>query len=400
MLTGGLGDDILRGGLGNDIYIFNRGDGHDLIDESAFAVTDGGVTTTEYGADDFAMETQTAWSGGKNSHAFEVNVWVSDSRTGAKINALEGGDDILQFGNWIDISDLIVNTNGTDATSDLIIELQPVTEGGEITDSVTIDNWGTPEFRVETIRFSNGFVLDVSNIGYATTGDETDNEITTAGVTLTSGNGAWLSGGAGNDTLTGSAAADILMGGVGADRLEGGNGNDTYVFGRGDGADTIKDTGSTAVGSSYAPGGDKLLFGVGITIEDLILRKDGTAMNIYVADDQDMSVPLTELTDVVTVENWSSVGNRIELLQFFNGLDFDVSEIANTYLGADVTGPTATETPLDDTLNGSSLADWMDGFLGNDVLNGNAGNDFMFGRDGDDTLNGGNGDDIMTGGRG
>ncbi len=398
VLTGGLGDDILRGGLGNDIYIINRGDGHDLIDESAFAVTDGGVTTTEYGADDFAMETQTAWSGGKNSHAYEVNVWVSDSRTGAKINALEGGDDVLQFGNWIDISDLVVNTEGTGATSDLIIELQPVTEGGEITDSVTIDNWGTPEFRVETIRFSNGFVLDVSNIGYATTGDETDNVITTAGVTLSIGDGAWLSGGAGNDTLTGSAYADILMGGVGADRLEGGNGNDTYVFGRGDGVDTINDTGSTAVGSSYAPGGDKLLFGIGITIEDLILQRDGTAMNIYVADDQDMSVPLSELTDVVTVENWSNTGNRIELLQFFNGLDFDVSEIANTYLGADVTGPTATETPVDDTLNGSSLADWMDGFLGNDVLNGNAGNDFMFGRDGNDTLNGGNGDDIMTGG--
>jgi Ca2+-binding RTX toxin-like protein len=399
VLTGGLGDDVLRGGLGNDTYIFSRGDGHDTIDESAFTVRAGGDTTTEYGADDFAMETQTAWTGGKNSHAYDVNVWVSDSRTGAKISALEGGDDVLQFGNWIDISDLIVNTNGTGATDDLIIELQPVTESGEITDSVTIDNWGTPEFRVETLRFSNGFVLDVSAVGYALTGDETGNVITTTDVMQLNNDGAWLSGGAGNDTLIGSAYADILMGGTGEDRLEGGVGNDTYVFGRGDGADTIFDAGSTAVGNDSANlGGDKLLFGVGITIEDLILHKDGDAMSIYVADDRDMSVPLTELTDSVTVEGWNAGGNRIELLQFFNGLDFDISEITNTYLGSDVLGNTALETPVDDTLNGSASADWIDGFFGNDVLNGNNGNDFIFGRDGDDTMSGGNGDDIMAGG--
>lgn len=401
VLTGGLGDDILRGGLGNDIYIFNRGDGHDVIDESAFNVTDGGETTTEYGADDFSVETQTFNTGGKGAYDYEANVWVSDSRTGASIEALEGGDDVLQFGNWIDIADLIVDTDGTGETANLIIELQPVTEDGEITDSVTIDNWGTPEFRVETIRFSNGFVLDVSAVGYATTGDDTDNVITTTDVTLQNGDGAWLAGGAGNDTLVGSAYADILMGGSGEDRLEGGAGNDTYVFGRGDGADTIFDSGSTAVGSDNANlGGDKLLFGVGITIEDLILHKDGDAMSIYVANDGDMSVPLSELTDSVTIEGWNAAANRIELLQFFNGLDFDISEIANTYLGADVLGDTALETPVDDTLNGSASSDWIDGFFGDDVLNGNNGDDFIFGRDGDDTMNGGNGDDIMAGGNG
>ncbi|WP_217642137.1 calcium-binding protein [Aliiroseovarius crassostreae] len=399
VLTGGLGDDILRGGLGNDVYIFNRGDGHDLIDESAFSVTDGGVTNTEYGADDFAMETQTAYTGGKNSHAYEVNVWVSDSRTGASIDALEGGDDVLQFGNWIDIGDLIVNTDGTGATSNLVIELEPVTADGEIEDSVTIENWGTPEFRVETIRFANGFVLDVSSIGYATTGDETDNTITVDTSTLAAGEGAWLAGGAGADTITGTAADDILVGGTDADRLEGGAGNDTYVIERGDGADRVLDSGSSAVGSSYNPGGDALLFGAGITIEDLILQRDGDDMRVYVADQDDLSIPLTEISDNVTIENWSNTQNRVELLQFTNGLDFDVSEIENTYLGADVTGDSVLETPVNDTLNGSASADWIDGFAGDDVLNGLGGDDFIFGRDGEDSLNGGGGDDILAGGK-
>ncbi len=398
VLTGGLGDDILRGGLGNDTYIFNRGDGHDTIDESAFSVTDGGTTTTEYGANDFDVETQTFSTGGKWPSSYEQNVWVSESRTGASVSALEGGDDIVQFGNYIDISDLIVVTNGTGETADLVVELAPVAEGEDITDSITITNWGTPEFRVETFRFANGFTLDVSSIGYAFTGDEGDNAINTNGVTFTNGDGAWLVGGEGEDTLTGSAQGDILVGGVGNDRMEGGQGDDIYVYSRGDGADTILDTGSNAIGTDPNNlGGDKLLFGVGITIEDLILHRDGNTMNIYVADQDDMSIPLTELTDVVSVENWNSAGNRIELLQFFNGLDFDVSEITNTYLGADLTGAGA-DTPVNDTLNGSNSADWMDGFAGDDILNALGGDDFIFGREGDDTLNGGNGDDILAGG--
>lgn len=400
ILTGGSGDDILYGGLGNDIYIFNRGDGHDLIDESAFSVADGGVTITENGADDFSMEAQTDWTGGKNSHAYEVNVWVSDSRTGATIEVLEGGDDVLQFGNWIDIGDLIVNTDGTGGASNLVIELEPVTADGAIEDSVTIENWGTPEFRVETIRFANGFVLDVSQIGFATAGDEANNTITVDTSILTSGEGAWLAGGAGADTITGTTADDILVGGTDADRMEGGTGNDTYVFERGDGADTLLDSGSSAVGSSYDPGGDALLFGAGITIEDLILQRDGNDMRVYVADQNDLSTPLSEITDSVTIESWNNTQNRVELLQFTNGFDFDVSGIVNTYLGADLTGATTPEVPINDTLDGSASADWIDGFAGDDILSGLGGDDFIFGRDGEDSLNGGGGDDILAGGSG
>lgn len=333
VLVGGEGNDILRGGLGNDTYIFNRGDGHDTIDESIFSISEGGTTTTETGIHDFVTETQTHSTGGKWPSTYEVNVWVSDSRTGATIEALEGGDDVLQFGAFIDIGDLIVQSQENGANDSLAIELAPVVDGEEIIDSITIENWNVDEFRIETFRFANGFVLDVSDVGAATTGDDEANILSAADMNLEGDEGAWLAGGDGDDTLTGSDQNDILIGGAGADRLEGGNGDDTYVFSRGDGLDVIADSGSSAVGSNTgALGGDRLLFDTGITIEDLILHRDGSDLTIFVGDDADMSVPLTELEDGITIENWANSDNRVELLQFFNGLDFDISEIENTYL--------------------------------------------------------------------
>ncbi|MGH8710004.1 MAG: calcium-binding protein [Burkholderiales bacterium] len=52
-----------------------------------------------------------------------------------------------------------------------------------------------------------------------------------------------LNGGDGNDTITGGEGDDTLIGGVGNDTLDGGNGADTYVHNRGDGSDTIADSG-------------------------------------------------------------------------------------------------------------------------------------------------------------
>lgn len=403
VLIGGAGDDILRGGLGNDTYIFNRGDGHDTIDEGTFSVTDGGVTSTEYGAEDFAVHTETAWTGGKHSYAYEKNVWISEARTGASVTALDGGDDVLQFGNYIDISDLLVSTDGTGASMDLIIELQPVMDGEDVTDSITVENWGTDEFKVETVRFSNGFSLDISDIEYAETGDADANQLTAAHLTWNwdlGPRGAWLVGLEGADTLTGSMYNDVLIGGADDDRVEGGSGNDTYVFGRGDGHDTIFDIYSTTVGTNSGDlGGDRLLFGAGIEIEDLILQRDGTSLNIFVSNRNDMSTPLADIEDVITVESWNVAANRIELLQFSNNFDFDLTNLTNTYLGQDVLGVDATD-PIDDTLDGSGYADWIDGFSGNDILNGHNGDDFIFGRDGDDVISGGNGKDIISAGDG
>ena len=50
---------------------------------------------------------------------------------------------------------------------------------------------------------------------------------------------AAIDGAGGNDTITGSAGDDRIIGGAGKDKLYGGEGNDTFVFGLGDGKDTV-----------------------------------------------------------------------------------------------------------------------------------------------------------------
>ncbi|MCD8212919.1 MAG: hypothetical protein LUC34_02510, partial [Campylobacter sp.] len=70
----------------------------------------------------------------------------------------------------------------------------------------------------------------------------------------------------GNDrdnSLKGNKGDDILIGGKGDDTLYGGDGNDTYVFGRGDGKDTIYNDDSTPNRR------DIIKFKEGITIDDL-----------------------------------------------------------------------------------------------------------------------------------
>ncbi len=383
VLTGGQGNDILKGGRGNDVYVFHRGDGHDTIDETAF----------EDVQETFTYETgnqiQQLVSSGKST----TTVWVNEVRTGTRIvnQAVEGGNDTLQFGRNVDVSDLILNT----VSGNLVIELLPLTVGAGIEDRMTINGWSTPQFRIETLRFANDFVVDVSMINYARTG-------TTANETIdaSSDQESWLGGGSGNDVLNGSSKADILLGGADADTLNGGAGDDIYVVNRGEGKDRITDTGSSVVGTDATnPGGDKMLFGTGITVEDLILQRVGNDLNVYIGDDTALTTPLDQMSDVVTISNWASATSRVEVFQFFDGMDFDFSSLTNTYLGADLLR-TGTAAPSHDNLIGSSDADWIDGFAGNDTLNAASGDDFLLGRDGDDHLEGGDDDDVLSGGNG
>lgn len=376
VITGGVGNDILNGGRGNDVYHFNRGDGHDTINEAVLG-TESVQESYTYTED--VLQTV---SDGKGSY----QVWVNETRTGHRtvLRAVDGGEDTIQFGRYIDVANVMLERSGTD----MVISLLPLS-GTEVTDSITIKEWTTPEYRVETLRFINDFAVDIADIVDARKGTS-GNDVLTANAT----DATWLGGGAGDDTLTGSSAADVLHGAAGADTLNGGAGDDVYIFGRGDGKDTLTDSGSAGVGTDKSrPGGDKLLFGTNITMEDLVLQRSGEDMVVYLRDRTNPEGALSALTDSLTVKNWSDAVNRLEVFQFFDGKDFDVSEISNTYLGQD-----GQDTA--DTLTGSANADWMDGFAGNDTLNAGAGKDFVQGGSGNDSIYGEADDDLLSGGLG
>jgi Ca2+-binding RTX toxin-like protein len=85
-----------------------------------------------------------------------------------------------------------------------------------------------------------------------------------------------LSGGLGDDTLQGDAGTDTLEGGAGADRLFGGTGQDSYIFGAGDGIDTIYDGGSDGAV-------DTVQFRTGVGLGNLTISRADSGRDLVVA---------------------------------------------------------------------------------------------------------------------
>ena len=96
-----------------------------------------------------------------------------------------------------------------------------------------------------------------------------------------------LKGKDGNDTLNGLAGNDTLAGGKGDDLLNGGKGNDTYLFGEGDGHDTIVDSDSTWLNS------DLLKIGAAKS-NQLWFTRSGNNLDVSVIGTQDR----------VTIQDW------------------------------------------------------------------------------------------------
>ena len=203
-LNGGLGNDTTYGGSGNDTYIYNRGDGLDTI----------------YDKD-------------------------------GSYNA--GDSDILLLGEGIIQDDLIIKYDG----NNIIVALKEnaiIFE--DLSDKITIINWGKNNNSIEIIKFNDGSILNKNDMLSMQATD-------------------------GNDTIYGNNENNILEGKKGSDTLLGGYGDDIYVYARGDGKDTIIDKKDYRDDVSN----DKILFAEGITQEDLIVKSDGN--NIIVALKED-----------------------------------------------------------------------------------------------------------------
>ncbi len=213
-----------------------------------------------------------------------------------------------------------------------------------------------------------------------------------------------LSGGNGNDTLDGGAGDDqlhagtpgetgnnILRGGAGADRLEGYSGNDTfqggagndtfydayggqnvYLFGRGDGQDTIYSNYGTV---RFAP--------------DVL----PTEVTVRGNRDLSMTLSISGTTDQISLFNWMipSSTTRIDRVEFAGGTVWD-----QAVLRAKATAGSAG----DDYLGGTNGNDTLSGLGGNDLIQAYNGNDVLDGGAGNDTLWGGLGDDTYVFGRG
>ncbi|WCM25838.1 cadherin domain-containing protein [Sphingomonas sp. QA11] len=431
-LTGGQGDDTLLGGEGDDTYLWNVGDGADIIRDASFAIEEAvtasgtlaaGYTQTlwqctwilqpgywdryywrlqvtgpngevVYDYDRFAPNNADANQPDTPPAAYNVAGWLGgfaktygQQVTREKFDTTtDAGDDVLEFGAGVSLSDLSFITSG----ADLVVQF-----GGSATSQITIRNQFTPNGRIETLQFRDGLAVSLASVLTATNGavlngtSGDDLMMGQAGALADQLNGGAghdvLSGGAGDDVLTGGDGDDQLEGGAGADRLDGGTHSATTVTSWGDTARYVRsaagvqvDLRNTTTGQTGGDAAGDVLTG----IENLT----GSAFNDTLTGDDN--------------------GNRIDGLDGNNTLygngGGDVlvggSGIDRLYGGAG-DDAIAGGAGSDDAYGGDGN-DRLDGGDGNDYFFGEAGNDSLTGGEGNDSLDGGDGDDIISGGNG
>ena len=348
IISGGQGDDRLVGSNGDDSYLWNLGDGLDTIEEYA------GRDKIVFGAgitfDDLSFE---AYSGGGTGLATGLAIYVKGDKT-------QGIIITSQFHNYVG-ENQIEELHFADGSKVMLTDIPLTLHQTDKDDKISLTDNG------DTVYAAGG--NDTVNGG---AGNDT------------------IYGEAGNDTLYGDDGNDIISGGQGDDRLVGGNGDDSYLWNLGDGLDTIEE---------YA-GRDKIVFGAGITFDDLSFEAYSgggtglaTGLAIYVKGDKTQGI-------IITSQFHNYVGeNQIEELHFADGSKVMLTDIPLTLHQTDKDDKISL-TDNGDTVYAAGGNDTVNGGAGNDTIYGEAGNDTLYGDDGNDIISGGQGDDRLVGGNG
>ena len=320
LLVGGTGNDILSGGGGDDAYRFARGDGHDIIRE----YSDG-------------------WNG-----------W--------------GGTDTIEFGVGIGPADVAVGQ--ANSGWNLVLTLstgESVTIEGDVND---------PDRRIELVAFADGTVWTHAQMMAMVLAGTAGND-----VLIGSYDPETISGGGGNDTIEGRGGNDVLAGGTGNDVLSGSGGNDTYLFGRGDGADTVREYTN---GFNGWGGTDSIKLGDDIAAADIVVSQGPGGWNLVLT--------IAGTSDSITLEGTvNSSDSRVEMVRFADG---------TVWTHADLMTKALTPTSGDDNFWGDGSTETLSGGAGNDVIDGRGGNDLLIGGAGNDVLYGSGGDDTYRFSRG
>jgi Ca2+-binding RTX toxin-like protein len=408
VIDGGAGNDTLKGLGGGDIYIFGKGSGQDVIEESAETYEDqpdtisflpntvlsevsfqrlandlkiavAGVADTltvknQFGSSSNAVELF-KFSDGSTLTAAQVAAGIFQAQSTSGNDTITGtsGNDMMDGGTG---NDILKGGDGSDTYQFSVGFGQDVIQ--ESVNNASIPN-------DDRIAFGSGFTSDKAilsrngddlHIGFQGLADA----VTIQGQF---GHGAWFpnnndietfafadgvqwsdadvremliaqSETSGDDTVTGFWGDDRLDGGAGNDTLRGLGGADTYLFGKGSGNDVIEESHST-----YENPVD--------TISFLSTVASTEAMFLKVGNDLKISLAGTEDTLTVT-GHFQSEYNAVELFSFADGVTLTKEEV-------DLRAIQAQSTAGNDTVTGTSGADTLNGLAGNDILQGGDGND-------------------------
>ena len=187
-----------------------------------------------------------------------------------------------------------------------------------------------------------------------------------------------LIGGALADDFDGGDQSDTLTGGGGDDRLNGGSGDDFAVF-RGPRSAYSWVVNGSQITVTGPDGVDTLIDIELLQFDDELVSLTGFGIREKGGNGDD-TINGTSLNDVLD-------GGDIPPLMVANGLNDNGSDRLYGHGG-------------DDVLTGGGGRDYLYGGVGNDLLNGGDYNDELYGEDGDDRLIGDRYDDILDGGAG
>ncbi|MCM1552490.1 MAG: DUF2974 domain-containing protein, partial [Butyrivibrio sp.] len=339
ILVGGAGDDYLNGGWGVDTYIYNRGDGNDVInnwDKGSDCQNDRLVFGEGIKPEEISVTRSSS------------NMILTDTVTGQEITIQGAFQNQWYYLYHVDFAD------GTSWTEKDLQEMLAAIQGGSGAD--TLYGSGNAYGYTNNETFYGG---DGNDTIYASNGDDV------------------LYGEAGDDVLYGEDGDDILVGGAGDDYLNGGYGSDTYIYSRGDGNDRIYNDDGNASRMN-----DRMVFGEGIRPEEITLTRSG----------YDLILTDTVTGQTITLINAHKDGGRgfVENIEFADGTVWSretVEQKLSVLVGTDG----------DDEIHDQNEAY---GHTGNTTIYGGDGNDKLYGEYGDDTLVGGAGDDYLNGGYG
>ena len=368
-LQGGTGNDTLIGGAGNDIYVFDSGDGVKTIigysegnDTLAFGpginpedvtLVLGSLELVIGNNGDRIIFTDFDPNDAYGPHAID-NFVFDDGRVLTYSELIDRGFDVTGASG----DDQINGTNAGDrimglAGNDYIVS----GAGNDVIDGGTGDDTLIGGIGNDTLQGNAG-----DDTLYGSEGNDK----------IDGGEGNdYLYGGAGNDTLKGGEGNDTLAGGAGIDYLMGGAGDDTYIFNSGDGSKKIVDLASDTEGNT-------LLFGEGITPDDLQLQLTVGGLNILIGNNGD-------IIHFYNFDPNDAYGTHaVDSYVFADGTVLSYKDLIDR--GFDISG-----TAGDDQIDGTNIADRITGLGGNDTIYGGAGNDSLDGGVGNDYLYGGGG---------
>ncbi|MDY0238059.1 MAG: calcium-binding protein, partial [Campylobacterales bacterium] len=336
-LEGSNKGDVLTGGKGNDTLLGGGGD-----DIYIYAKGDGADTIY----DDCRYK------------LFEDSEYLRQG---------DGGNDTLRFKEGISSEDLVFRLNPINNDLVIIVKQDGVPDIHS-TDKIIIKDWRNSYNAIENIEFSNGDIMHKDDV-YAHPSFIEDTGV--------------------DNTIFLSSNSEVNAGG----------GDDSYVVSKGLGRVSIYDS-YTQNGVQKDGGFDKLIFENGITVDDLILKREGHHLLIGFKEN---GKEFNELKNVITIQKWYESSHKIESFIFSGGVVYSLNDIDNLIGGVIYGGrgdDVITGTDGDDEIYGGSGNDIISAKKGNDIVYGGEGNDTIYGNEGDDTLYGNEGDDLLYGGSG